>query len=103
MDRNRNFGVLVLFVVLGLIAGGILGESLGYILGKFGEMSGGGVDNPIRNFFVKALEVDLGYETGGWELDLYLFKLRLGVGFKFNVVSLVGLGLALYMLKWWRN
>ena len=103
MERNRNFAWTVFFVVLGLILGGVLGESLGYLLGKIGEMSGGGADNPIRNFFVKALEIDLGYNDGGWALDLYLFKVRLGFGFKFNVVSLVGMGVALYMLKWWRN
>jgi hypothetical protein len=103
MDRNKTLGWTILFVVIGLIIGGVLGESLGYILGKIGEMSGGGIDNPIRNFFVKALEVDLGYNGGGWTLDLYLFKIRLGLGFKFNVVSLLGMVGALYLLKWWRN
>jgi hypothetical protein len=103
MERNRNFAWTVFFVVLGLIIGGVLGESLGYLFGKIGEMSGGGADNPIRNFFVKALEIDLGYNGGGWALDLYLFKVRLGFGFKFNVVSLAGMAAALYMLKWWRN
>jgi hypothetical protein len=103
MERNRNFAWTVFFVILGLIIGGVLGESLGYILGKFGEMSGGVADNPIRNFFVKALEIDLGYNGGGWALDLYMFKVRLGLGFKFNVCSLLGMGGALYMLKWWRN
>jgi hypothetical protein len=103
MERNRNLAWTIFFVVLGLIVGGVLGESLGYILGKLGEMSGGGADNPIRNFFVKALEIDLGYNDGGWALDLYMFKVRLGFGFKFNVCSLLGMGVALYTLKWWRN
>ena len=103
MERNKNLGWTIFFVVLGLIIGGVLGESLGYILGKFGEMSGGGADNPIRNFFVKALEIDFGYNGGGWTLDLYMFKARLGLGFKFNVCSLLGMGLSLYLLKWWRN
>lgn len=103
MERNRNLAWTIFFVVLGLIVGGVLGESLGYILGKIGEMSGGGADNPIRNFFVKALEIDLGYNDGGWALDLYMFKVRLGFGFKFNICSLIGMGVALYTMKWWRN
>ena len=103
MERNRNLAWTIFFVVLGLIVGGVLGESLGYILGKIGEMSGGGADNPIRNFFVKALEIDLGYNDGGWALDLYMFKVRLGFGFKFNLCSLIGMGVALYTMKWWRN
>ncbi len=103
MERNKNLGLIVLFVVLGLIAGGVLGEALGYILGKFGEMSGGSFDNPIRNFFVKAFDLDLGFNQNGWALNLYLVKVRLGLGFKFNVCSLLGLGLSFYILKWWRS
>ena len=103
MERNKNLGIIILFAVLGLIAGGVLGETLGYILGKFGEMSGGSFDNPIRNFFVKAFDLDLGFNQNGWALNLYLVKVRLGLGFKFNVCSLLGLGLSFYILKWWRS
>ena len=103
MERNKHLGLVILFVVLGLIAGGILGESLGYILGKFGEMSGGSFDNPIRNFFVKSFDLDLGFNQNGWALNLYLVKVRLGLGFKFNVCSLLGMGLSFYILKWWRS
>ncbi len=103
MQRNQHLGFIILFVFLGLIAGGILGESLGYILGKFGEMSGGSFDNPIRNFFVKSFDLDLGFNQNGWALNLYLVKLRLGLGFKFNVCSLLGMGLSFYILKWWRS
>ncbi len=103
MQRNHNLGIIILFAVLGLIAGGILGEALGYILGKFGEMSGGSFDNPIRNFFVKSFDLDLGFNQNGWALDLYLIKLRLGLGFKFNICSLLGMGLSFYILKWWRS
>ena len=103
MERNKNLGLILLFALLGLIAGGILSESLGYILGKLGEMSGGSFDNPIRNFFVRALEIDFGYRDNGWPVDLYFIKFRIGLGLKFNFCSLLGLGLSMYMLKWWRS
>ncbi|HAO99487.1 MAG TPA: DUF4321 domain-containing protein [Fibrobacteres bacterium] len=103
MERNKNLGLILLFVVIGLIIGGVLGESLGYILGKFGEMSGGSFDNTIRNFFVKSLDINLGYNENGWAVDLYLIKARFGLGFKFNVCSLLGMGLSFYILKWWRS
>lgn len=103
MERNKNLGLVILFIFLGLIIGGVLGESLGYILGKFGEMSGGSFDNPIRNFFVKALDINLGYKENGWAVDLYLVKLRFGLGFKFNVCSLLGMGVSFYIMKWWKN
>src|SRR6266852_1515597 len=103
MERNKNLGFVILFVLLGLILGGVLSEALGYLLGKFGEMSGGSFDNPIRNFFVKAVDFDLGYHGNGWALDFYFIKVRAGLGFKFNFCSLLGGLSALYMMKWWRT
>ena len=103
MERNKSLGIIVLFVILGLILGGVFGEALGYILGKIGEMSGGSSDNPISNTFVRAWDLDLGFNQNGWTLDLYLIKIRLGLGFKFNACSIGGMFLALYMMKWWRS
>jgi hypothetical protein len=99
MNRNNNLGRLIVFIVVGLIVGGILGEALGALFGQIGIMSGGSIDNPVRNFFVKAFELDLGFRDG-WAIDLYLVKFRLGVGFKFNACSILGLLASLYVMKW---
>ncbi|MEO7427419.1 MAG: DUF4321 domain-containing protein [Fibrobacteria bacterium] len=99
MNRGAGIGRLVVFILLGLVLGGILGEVLGLVLGQIGVMSGGDMNNPIRNFFVKAWELDLGFKDG-WALDLYMVKLRLGLGLKFNTCSIVGMGLSLYIMKW---
>ena len=95
---------LVIFIILGLIIGGTLGESLGYLLGKVGESTGLGYDNFIRNGFVKGFEFDLGFNSPeGIKVDLYLIKLRFGFGLKLNLVSFVGLFIALYVEKWSRG
>jgi hypothetical protein len=99
MNRGGGIGRLVVFILLGLVLGGILGEVLGLVLGQIGVLSGGDMNNPIRNFFVKAWVLDLGYKDG-WALDLYMVKLRLGLGLKFNTCSIVGMGLSLYIMKW---
>jgi hypothetical protein len=99
MNRGAGVGRLVIFILLGLILGGILGETLGLVLGQIGVLSGGDMNNPIRNFFVKAFELDLGYRDG-WAIDLYMIKLRLGLGLKFNVCSILGVILSLYIMKW---
>jgi hypothetical protein len=103
MERNKNLGFVLLFVFVGLILGGVLGEGLGYLLGKLGEMSGGSFDNPIRSFFVRSMDIDLGFDQNGWAVDLYLVKLRFGLGFKFNICSVGGMLVGLYMMKWWRS
>lgn len=99
MGRSASIGRLIVFIALGLILGGILGEVLGLVLGQIGELSGGNANNPIRNFFVKAWELDLGYREG-WALDLSTIKIRIGLGFKFNTCSILGVALSLYFMKW---
>ena len=99
IGKSADIGRLVVFIILGLILGGILGEMLGLVLGQIGVYSGGDVNNPIRNFFVKAWELDLGYREG-WALDLYMIKFRIGLGFKFNICSGLGMLVSLYIMKW---
>ena len=95
---------VVIFAFLGLLIGGTLGESLGYILGKLGEMSGMGYDNLIRSGFVKGLSFDFGFnDPEGFKLDLYLVKIRFGFGMNLNLVSIIGLFVAMYIEKWSRG
>jgi hypothetical protein len=99
MNPVHSNARLVIFILLGLVIGGILGESLGLVLEQIGVATGAGVDNPVRNLFVKAFELDLGINNGG-VIDLYMIKLRLGVAFKFNVVSILGVWFSLHVMKW---
>jgi hypothetical protein len=102
MNKNNTIGRLIVFILVGLIVGGILGEALGLVLGQIGVLSGGNIDNPMRSFFVKAWDLDMGFRDG-WALDLYLVKVRFGLGFKFNTCSIVGMLASLYVMKWSRN
>jgi hypothetical protein len=100
MGKGSSVGRLIVFIVLGLILGGILGEVLGLVLGQIGVLSGGDVNNPIRNFFVAAFEPSLGIKDNGIFLDLYMVKIRFGLGFKLNVCSGLGMLVSLYVMKW---
>ena len=100
MGRTSSVGRLVVFIILGLILGGILGEVLGVVLGQIGVLSGGEMNNPIRNLFVYAFEPSVGIKDNGILLDLYMIKIRLGLGFKFNACSILGLLASLYIMKW---
>lgn len=100
MTRKNSFARLLLFVVLGLIIGGILGECLGLLFGSLGElMNAGGQNNIVHNFFVSAFELKLGVDSP-IVIDLYLVKFVLGFGLKLNFVSIIGLVVALYIMKW---
>lgn len=104
MSHKNSFGRLLLFVVLGLVIGGVLGECLGFLFGKLGElMNAGGYDNIVHNFFVKpfwAFNTGTGAEMQPFVLDLYMVKIAFGFALKMNVMSLVGLVVGLYIMKW---
>lgn len=91
---------LVIFIILGLILGGIFGEVLGLVLGQIGVLTGGEMNNPIRNFFVAAIEYSIGIKEGGILIDLYMIKFRIGLGIKLNLCSVAGMLLSLYIMKW---
>ncbi|MBF0432276.1 MAG: DUF4321 domain-containing protein [Fibrobacteria bacterium] len=99
MEKRHNTLRLIVFILAGLVLGGILGEMLGMVLGQIGVISGGGIDNPVRNFFVAAFEPSFGIQETEI-IDLYMIKLRLGIGFKFNVCSILGMFGSLYIMKW---
>ena len=104
MSHKNSFGRLLLFIVLGLLIGGVLGECLGALFGKLSElMNAGGYDNIVHNFFVKpfwAFSTGQGSEMQPFTLDLYMFKIAFGFQLKLNVMSLVGLVVGLYIMKW---
>jgi hypothetical protein len=105
-NKSHGVGKAVIFIVLGLIFGGILGESLGWLLGHIGTlMNAGGEDNVVRNFFVRAWELKIGYMEDGSPLliDLYMLKFNLGFTLRLNIVSIIGVVVALYMMKWSGN
>lgn len=100
LHRSHSVGRLFVFILLGLIIGGIFGEVLGLVLGQIGVLTGGEMNNPIRNFFVAAIEYSIGIKEGGILVDLYMIKFRLGFGIKLNLCSVAGMLLSLYIMKW---
>lgn len=107
MHRDNSIMKLIIFILIGLIFGGVLGEVFGVVLGQIGVISGGGIDNPVRNFFVSSLEFGYGITqiNGVYQsnvLDLYLLKIPLGIAIKLNLCSFLGLAGSLYIMKWSR-
>ena len=103
MNRKNTFGRLLLFIALGLIIGGILGECLGVLFGQLGELlNAGGYNNVVHNFFVSSFNFNIGFgdKPEPVVLDLYLVKLALGFGIKLNVVSVIGMIIGIYIMKW---
>ncbi len=80
--REKNIWILILFILSGIVVGGLLGDLASNVSFlnwlSYGEQFG--LTNPI-------------------ELDLSVVKLTLGVMFKINIASIVGIVLAIFIYK----
>jgi hypothetical protein len=91
---------LIVFLFLGLLFGGIFGETLGLVFGKIGEATGAGFFNNIRGVFVNWwFDIGVG-DSKPITIDLYMIKFAFGFAFRMNTASIIGAGVALYMMKW---
>lgn len=98
-------GRLVLFVLLGLVLGGFLGEILALGAAHAGEVFGAGRENVVYLLFAKFWAVDFGFgfpPSSDFVIDLFILKIRLGFAFKMNIGCLPGVILSLYLEKWSR-
>ena len=103
MTHKNSLGRLLLFIFVGLILGGIMSEALGALFGELGVLlNAGGYDNSVHHIFTAAAEYSFGFPDNGRPIviDLYLVKFALGFGFKVNLLSAVGMLIALYIMKW---
>ena len=85
--KKRGFGILVLSVVVGMVAGSLLGELIAMVCPP-------GV---VKDFFLKSITPAFGPMT----LNLLVFTIHLGLSFKVNVVSLLGIVSAVYYFRWY--
>ena len=86
--RRLKFGVLILIIFLGLLIGSALGEILGFVL----------PDGVVKNFFL--VSINAGIKPT--EIDFNIIKFTFGFLFKLNVVGILGIAIASYMLKWYK-
>lgn len=80
--RDKNIWILLIFVLSGLVIGGLLGElasSVSWLWWlSFGQQFG--LENPVV-------------------LDLSVLKITFGMMFKINIASIIGIGLAVFIYR----
>lgn len=80
--RDKNFWILIVFLLSGLVIGGLLGDIASKVDWlwwlSYGESFG--ISSPI-------------------ELDLSVIKLSFGLMFKINIASIVGMALAIFIYR----
>lgn len=80
--REKNIWILMLFIFLGLVIGGLLGELAGKVdfLWWLSYGQSFGLTSPIQ-------------------LDLNIMQITFGLVFKINIASIIGLVLAIFIYR----
>ncbi len=80
--REKNIWILILFLLCGIVVGGLLGELASHVdfLSWLAYGQDFGLSTPI-------------------ELDLNVIKLTFGLVFKINISSIIGIILAIFIYK----
>ena len=80
--KEKNFWILLIFILSGLVVGGLLGELAGKIdfLWWLGYGESFGLTSPL-------------------ELDLSIIKITFALALKINISSIIGLILAIFIYK----
>jgi hypothetical protein len=91
MARRRGLGILVVMILVGAVSGSYMGELIGW---GFGEFFPGSM---VEKFFLRAVEYTFPPAT----LSLIVFSITFGFTLKINIISLIGIGLAVYYFRWY--
>ena len=80
--RDKNIWILILFILSGLVVGGLLGELASKVdfLWWLGYGESFGLTSPL-------------------ELDLNIIKITFGLVFKINIASIVGMIISIFIYK----
>jgi len=84
---KKPLGQIIVVVLLGAMIGTLFGHLLGLVL----------PEGVVKDFFLKSAPLEVGPIT----LDVVLFAVTLGFKITFNIVGLLGIGVAMYFFRWY--
>ena len=88
MPARRRIGIVALVFFLGVVLGSVLGETIGILMPE---------DSVIRELFVSGKE----FRVGPVYLDLIVFTFTVGFSLKVNLVSVLGVIMVAFLLRWY--
>lgn len=89
--RQKNLGVLIVAIAIGILAGNVVGELLAVVFDSLGLQN---------NVVEKVLVNSYAYEFSPIRLNLIILTLTFGFSLNFNVLSFLGIGIAWYYVKY---
>ena len=88
-DQKRSIAYIFLIFIIGIITGSILGQLIGGIL----------PEGVVKDFFLTSRSIGWGIQPDNW-MDLYVVRFKTGMFVDISVVSILGMVIAWYYLRY---
>jgi hypothetical protein len=90
-NQKRSIGFIFLILFFGVIAGSILSQFIGAFF----------PDGVVKDFFLTSNSIGWGINPNNW-IDLYVIRLKTGFFVDISVVSILGMGISWYFLRYFK-
>lgn len=90
-NQKRSIGFIFLILFFGVICGSILTQFIGAFL----------PDGVVKDYFLTSHSIGWGINPNNW-IDLFVIRIKTGFFVDISVVSLLGLGIAWYFLRYFK-
>jgi len=87
MRNTHTIGRIIIVIFLGAIVGGVLGEVIALLI----------PDGIVHEFFLRSVSFGFSPVT----INLILITFTLGFTFKLNIIGVIGIFLATYIMRWY--
>ncbi len=84
------------FSIIFVIAMFLFGAMIGSLAGELIKMAI--PDGVVKEVFLRSIDVMIGPAV----VDLIMFSITLGFTLKINLIGFIGIGMAYYLLRYWR-
>ena len=90
-NQKRSIGFIFLTLFFGVIAGSILSQFIGAFF----------PEGVVKDFFLTSNSIGWGINPNNW-IDLYVIRLKTGFIVDISVVSILGVGISGYFLRYFK-
>ncbi len=87
MARKKPVSILLVMLVVGMLAGSMVGEVISLVL----------PDGVVKQFFIRSITP--GFEPV--EINLEVVRITVGLDVTLNIISILGILLAVYLFRWY--
>ena len=91
--KNRSIKLIIFGLCSGAVIGTLVGNMLSFLLPD---------GSAVKQFFLISYDFNFGSIKSDYLIDFGIIVIDFGFIFKFNVCSIIGFGIAYYLLKYFR-